>query len=871
MKGVKGMFSTLLVAFLLSSAVLTHVAEAVFLAIFASIYFILRPDAKAGGPFLGSLALGFTFSIATYWVASPAIPLSNWFIIIGPLLAVEALVVISYARVKLYHGQIAGQIPHVLSSIASTGIFFAMILGLLVWIFTARSFRLSLVDEIGYVPWYFYPVMLGVVGFLACFGVHDLSAKAGSRMAGFFATLAIMGIALGRITSYFNEYILGVWYREIRVVTFVVVGLVPFAGQGFLRLCGALGGVKYMRSQRVMIAILLTTLLVGMGSAGTLLAGETWTYQVGRAISPDEWTALRFLADYFERNPHATVATITQYSYDAVALAGPPRRLFKNNVFYTSQRPELTGHILWSTSQEGPMILYVHSRDEVYLENTFPRSYLLRHLQQTANVLYKNSLVTIYELSRVAAPTFDDNTVLVFPFSEQLPERYSFVNDLLGRGQYHYSVRFDTDPRIFDAQTAILSYDPPEDGTRIANPRAGYSQLDYLTYVASGHDLIVINSEGHGFFAGLLFVSDNRTFSISRIEGRGTIEFKNLQVDWLAVKNDTTMLSAYVADGGGTTIPFVAQKKIGNGTLSYVNFYPILASGRIRSTAGEVVANLLRVGGIDLPLLRGVQNDFQGTVRALRGSGDVTVETPSVLFSAPPFTEWKITSSKGELVLTPLTIKLFGVDFVRIHINDLATLPGLGLYSRLELSGPVTVELQGHPVSLEMTLISHDSISTMRVTDAKVVLAFASEGVIVYARTPSILISGTASFDTVYFDDESLYARTRTYGQNLTIRGATSLSVYYSDVYSILGKVEFLGEIARSPPILGWDDLETLPYLAIASIVALPLTLIFHRTSFRKSGANSDSGSAQEPSCNAKRPAVPSELQDKTRRNQPSS
>ena len=106
------------------------------------------------------------------------------------------------------------------------------------------------------------------------------------------------------------------------------------------------------------------------------------------------------------------------------------------------------------------------------------------------------------------------------------------------------------------------------------------------------------------------------------------------------------------------------------------------------------------------------------------------------------------------------------------------------------------------------------------------------------ARQPKISVQGKTIFTELYSTGE-LFQKTQAYGQDLTVMGTTKFTIYLSDTYSWASSLDASGIVERSPPLLRYNELSSLPYAIFWVLILFPVFLaLAYKVSFKNTAKN---------------------------------
>jgi hypothetical protein len=366
----------------------------------------------------------------------------------------------------------------------------------------------------------------------------------------------------------------------------------------------------------------------------------------------------------------------------------------------------------------------------------------------------------------------------------------------------------------------------------------GRNPAEYLGYVQNGGNLIVLNTNGYGYFADAMLKVNGSAIEVDTIisDSEKIMLPAKLTVPKLLPKTGDAETIAYYRAQQNISI-YAVREKAGSGMVTYVNVYPIMEAikqAENKSVFYEIIGKLLSYTGIRL---RPFQYMFASTTvfRQVKMSGDIEVNAQSVLFPLSlNLRKVEITYDNNSLVsiLDVTGIKIMNCGNVLIEASDLTLCNGRGFYCTLTFEGKVAIRFEDNSASIILSTVKGN---VTRISDVNRITIGSDYGsVMLYARQPSIRLRGMASFKELY-SSGAIYQRTLTLGQNLNINGTVELNIYLSDVYTWASSLDASGFLQRSPPLLQYDELTSLPQALSWSLI---LTLIFLALAFIRKEKN---------------------------------
>ncbi|WP_428287568.1 hypothetical protein, partial [Infirmifilum sp.] len=321
------------------------------------------------------------------------------------------------------------------------------LLGLLVSLDPSNSFQTSKADpggSIGAVPWFTYPVLLGLSVPLGTIGLIELSKKQ-RTIAGALMLLALLAVALGRLNTWVNT--MGIetgYWGEKRFVIFVYMALAP---PTVLVLSRALEGA----SRSALAALLFIILIL---SPNTLVVTSFWGLG-GKAwrISDEEAVVLAELRARLWDEPERWILSPSIRSRDATAFAAPIYYVFFPPSFFLRTDPcaVLPSFYVYGL---GPPYLFIDwSRDA----NTVRSGWVGRHLLPLLPKVASSGPVEAYNVPELSPPLPGGAVALALPLA---PLRVDHAYLLLSLAGVNYTPVLEVDPALSRYGIIVVPYDP---------------------------------------------------------------------------------------------------------------------------------------------------------------------------------------------------------------------------------------------------------------------------------------------------------------------------------------------------------------------------------------------------------------------------
>lgn len=992
---------------------LTHVVEATLLAVFLAIYWVLSKNTELKTDLaLKASTFGFALVVVAYYVFSR---FDTRFFFDLPLLLSLALPIISLTlslSIRKFGHFTSPKFKHKLRLRSASKILMLLIallyaVALLSSVSLVSSFHTAQVDAIGVVPWYMYPLMLGITGLLSMIALYYIAEKGGAyKSLWFFIAFMIFAFMVGELVSAMNLYFFNVGYWEKRLIWFIKLPLALLAPIPILLLIDRLRkrfSISNMFRTVVSVALIGTVCLCGIST--TFLNVEYWNITATNTAnypSQVELSGIAALKGILDNDPRAWLATVTSTSVATVAFAAPADTLVLRQLLYTASTPEMAFTQLYRAAVYAHPYVYLDERDAEYLSQ-FGGQFLTKYLPMTP-VVFNNSEITIYNVSKPSFPQPESQNALIVPFDGSIQQNPLAAYSMLSNGFYNYTVMYDLDHNALNWMTAVLSFDPPEgnitsgafqdnfnetlnswsvlqgtweaeeghlivggnenfkpgvlllpmlaenftatvnvkplDGnTTVSNyadivyswtdpqnyriaeihfspdrhvyilfrnyangvetdfPKWPGSETalkwnfsdeyslkltvngtlnelsindtqflvsnsenirgkiglryyrffevsfdnfsvnydaelhfrpvgDYVKYLNSGHRLVVLNTNGGGFFANDLLSTSNSTIVVQQIKGNAT-ELQlpyELPVSMTNVKdNSVTTLSYYTGVAGKT--PFILQKDYDNGgELFYVNVQPIMQAmqtGNSQSAFYALIDKLL--DGLNLTKSTSTTplSSFNGYVKEIHLRSNATIQTDSVLFPMRvKFENVEVKEGNSSYIFYNVTsIAISDYSRAIIETDNAITQDGNGLYAEFQLNSTFLIRPSSGSIDLKITAnnetLDIGSVNSLSVTPIN---SFQLQ-----VRLPTVSALGV-TFTEFYLQNYKQLT-TQIYGQNLDVVGLTGFSIMISDNYKAIGNLILGSSLQVSPETSQYDPLSTLPTATFWFLILLPVFL----------------------------------------------
>ena len=483
---------------------LTHVTEAVIFAILLAFYALIRASRIRLKDSLISALIAFGISVffaiytALFWgmeLRKPEIRLELLYAVAMPLgLVIFGIVYLLFVK------SVRPRIPRKLSTkfflLTSIGLS-VLYLGSFVTWFYDKSFGTSAVDDVGVVPWFIYPLMLGTAGLLTILSIkYTRSETHRDAMTMILLTIGFLFLT-GRALSLINLNIFVSGYWEKRFIFFLFLFCCLVSPIPLIRLKDRFVS-KRIGLRNVAFVSLISVIILSGFSSIVLQAEYLYAGTKHYKIDNSEREAVDFLRNVINYDSRALVIGLSKQSSDALTFAAPSYLFSKPELAISSRYPEVAMTSL--TAHNLPhAYIYLHLRDFPLLqehEQTWFKSYL-RFLP----IVFSNQKVIIFNASSTNYPSINAPVNFVIPWrSIENSWKYSYL--VMAGSTINYTTNYDIDQNALAKKVVILGFDP-----------AG--QEGYHTDFSNLIDWNVVSGKWNITFDGLQ--AGDRTNEIERI------------------------------------------------------------------------------------------------------------------------------------------------------------------------------------------------------------------------------------------------------------------------------------------------------------------------------------------------------------------
>ncbi len=422
-----------LLAILTVSLFSVHVVEAVLLVLLitlgSSVGIVGRWSA------LGGLAGGILSLIISALLKNGAMLVTSTGLIILSVIAI-ILLQINFPRKLRRIG-----VPKVSGPELEISISIVLATALVLWTLRLRTVWNG--EELGFLPWYLYPVLLGMSAFLAI-----PSMRRGPFV---FVGLVVISLLVGRAVSMWNAVLSGVFgiiYWEYRFVPYVAMALSPLAGRTLASLFG--------KGKRLLPIVLI---ILVIGTASKPIALEFWRNVkdgAGPRMDLETISAAKEL-------PGGILLLLSNYTMWAT-LYGEPSIKALVLPFWLSEGPEVAYYSLNSAmGDHSPTIFATAGEASVLWSKNSSRSY-------SRSFIWPGDPPIVRSLRTTCPPVPKSGLALIFPNDTYLRRRAMAVYELIREHLPVHTIYLADDPTAPEgiylgspSETIRVSGEFPED------------------------------------------------------------------------------------------------------------------------------------------------------------------------------------------------------------------------------------------------------------------------------------------------------------------------------------------------------------------------------------------------------------------------
>lgn len=500
-----------------------------------------------------------------------------------------------------------------------------------VYFFPAFHFNVSSI------PWYIYPVRLGMVGALALGFLLGCIFFQWHKKEKLPYALTIIGIPLVIFLGYYG------FYQQHRLMKYIPLLMAPFAAVFLTRLadCFSLKIHSKIHSRVIQVATLVLILSLSTPSMILYFQYEALCQDpahyptLARRIPISNYvaSAAEFLLD--NSNFSDTIATFPlgyggSYSYVG-QLTGRDTTSFLP-IFAIKQAVDF-----FKVASDIQLKYAYVSTVEEGLINKYCKDGFLNFYTSIASIAHETDETKIYVIPRLFPPSENPEcSVLDLSAFARSPssKNSSFLSYLLlglsGIQYALYSYPFTgLSPKI---DTIVMPLDP--DITFIDR---------YLDWVNNGGKLVVLASDQLGSFSTFLGLNITGIGEANSIRNADiAISIPNIQFPLISSKDPDVTIQAYYTQDQQLKSPFFAERNLGNGTIKYLYLAPLfshlLSSGNgSADTLAQITPTIINMLGFKANISStNTNHNFPNYVlEKPTYSGNLTCTTDYLTFNAP--------------------------------------------------------------------------------------------------------------------------------------------------------------------------------------------------------------------------------------------
>jgi len=328
---------------------------------------------------------------------------------------------------------------------------------------------------------------------------------------------------------------------------------------------------------------------------------------------------------------------------------------------------------------------------------------------------------------------------------------------------------------------------------------------EYENYIIENpqNSLIIINTNGYGYFAKKLFRELNKNISINAIYvDNRTIEMPitiTIPGRRLMTK-DAEIIGFYkVEEDVQTIIPLAIRK----GSLLYINIYPIISQLKklkhddnikhlFFNILGMILGSLLPVTKYSSTIYDDRKlSEWDAEFKEAYLEGNILIRASSIIFPPGITRVQRLIINNNKIYHNVSYISISNYEYIIIKATKVNVSHGFGSYAMLTI-GNMSVEPNG---DVNVSFISYDGIISCKNVSKLMIIVENSIPVIV--KNPSIEAFGKIIFKKLYtFAPRepwgSLPREAELHGGDLLFEGHTSFTILVSDIVTIVDNLNLI-------------------------------------------------------------------------------
>lgn len=451
-----------LMSVLILAMYLSHVTEAVIFAVILVFYaFVRTPKLRLREGLYSALIAFSTAAIfviysSTEWglqLRKPEVRVDLLFTVFVPIILVIFAIFYSKISIRFRIGKKMSDKQYRIISIALALTY----LGSFVMWFYDKSFGTSAVYDIGVVPWFIYPLMLGTAGLLSILSIKYIGRENQSDLVTtILLTIGFLFI-MGRALSFININFFVTGYWEKRFIFFLFLFCCLVAPIPIIRFKEKLFTNRTFLNNTIVAAFLSVIVLSGFSS---IVLQAEYLYEGTRnyRISDTERQAVDFLRSILDKDSRAFAVGLSKSSRDSLTFAAPPYLFSKPEIMQSARNPEIP--MMSLTAHNLPhAYVYMHKRDFELLKDQ-PQAWFKNYLTFLP-VVFSNKDVTIYNSTQTNYPSLNSRVHFLIPSHQVENSKYSYF--AMSGSKINYTTFYDIDKNSLSGKTVILGFDPTEE------------------------------------------------------------------------------------------------------------------------------------------------------------------------------------------------------------------------------------------------------------------------------------------------------------------------------------------------------------------------------------------------------------------------
>lgn len=678
---------------------------------------------------------------------------------------------------------------HTIILATTISLLFFYFLSILLWFNENLTFNFFSLNLFGYVPWFMYPVKLGITGVIVIIVVAVIAMMSNreKEIITIIFLLAFM-ILISKLVSviqlqYISEFTFDpnsffdnirrivLSFREERMFELYKIPL-AIVSSIFLseHVLGRLTKRKNTKLLSYLAVVGLVSLILISGMSSTLLGFEYYyKVTVERQPNQQELSIIHNLREKVYANGKSIIIS-PQTPAAYLDFTGATTIKTESPAAWKSECPEIPLFFI-RYKKTTPTYIYLHKTRDYQLIKRYHGNYLA-HLGKLALVCMENSKVQIKMIKNYSIPTPQSSAALVIPYDNTNlkilnKEQIFYAYDFLSYACFNYTTILSTDKSIKNYKTLILPYDDIFTYEFLTKFKANLRKIET-------HSIIVINTNGYGpllkFFGNL----SSKSFKANGILINNYYYPLKKPVTSPTIKpHAKTKIVGYYTNGQlrSPLAMLLPQKQ-----LIYVNIYPLLSQ---------------------LPYLD-LQSLFKNSLGYYLDSYNETTITPWFLKPSMLFKKAEI---NGTIQIFPKSIAFIKIqenNSVSVHTKTTnytiksITAINIDTCTRVKINSSKVVIQKGYgfyttlKVYNPLITLSGDSIvfinGGIKIKGQEILLKINGD-VELLVRQPKILIKGESMFKDFYMLHPPIIY---TNGRNVKLSGIMDLNMYASDEYTVV-------------------------------------------------------------------------------------